>query len=253
MAKELQKIKPKQIVTSFFMAPKALKIIVTNWDIGKLVVFPVILGTAVYGLIFYALYHHAYQWIEKWLPAQEGIGFILYYFVWFFFILIVLLIAAVAYGTFGRLIIAPFSDIISHRTEKYLGLHLNEDYTWKDSLRDIPRQLRVEVLKLLFSLVFFVFLFILTSIPPLAPVGFLASLFGFWILAFEYVDYPLERRKMSFSQRLRWGMGSFLPLTSFGVLLTGMMGIPILGILGLPVGVVGGTLLYHHLESDIKI
>jgi CysZ protein len=62
-----------------------------------------------------------------------------------------------------------------------------------------------------------------------------------WMLAWDFVDYPLTMRDLGLGARLAWVGRHFLAFTTFGVLWTLLAVVPGLVLLLLPMGVAGAT------------
>ncbi|HEX5272044.1 MAG TPA: EI24 domain-containing protein [Gemmataceae bacterium] len=78
--------------------------------------------------------------------------------------------------------------------------------------------------------------------PPAAVVTIpLKILVCGWMLAWDFVDYPLTMRDLGLRARLRWVVRNFPAFTVFGVLWALLVVVPGLVLLLLPMGVAGAT------------
>lgn len=81
-------------------------------------------------------------------------------------------------------------------------------------------------------------------VPPAAavtvPLGFLG---GAWLLAWNFVDYPLGLRGVGVRGRLRWVGAHFEAFTAFGLAWATLLLVPGVFLLVLPMGVAGATRL----------
>jgi CysZ protein len=211
------------------------------------VFFPIITG------FLYVLIHQFSGLVTRWLPQDGGAWYTtpLSYLLITLSIVAGILASAFAYTALGRLFIVPFGEIICARTETVLNIHDAPELTWSQSLRDLPRLFKVELLKLMFALLILGTTMFFSLVAP--PIAVALTPLNCWFIAFESVDYVHERRRHAFSARLKWAVQRWIPLTCFGVLLLFLTGIPIVGIMVLPAGVVGGTLLYHYLEKGVRV
>jgi CysZ protein len=62
-----------------------------------------------------------------------------------------------------------------------------------------------------------------------------------WMLAWDFIDYPLTMRELGLRARIDWVGRHFLAFTTFGVLWAGLVVVPGLVLLLLPMGVAGAT------------
>ena len=94
----------------------------------------------------------------------------------------------------------------------------------------------VPVLAVLFTINFF--------FPPAAVVTVpLKFLVCGWMLAWDFIDYPLSLRGLGVIARVRWSVQHFEEFTVFGVLWALLLIVPGLFFLILPMGVAGATRL----------
>lgn len=112
---------------------------------------------------------------------------------------------------------------------------------WSGLASGIARELR----KLLYYLPRLLLIFLLTLIPllnALAPV--LWFVFGAWILAVQFCDYPLENRGRPFRDTVALLKHQRLAALGFGACATVALAIPLVNFLLIPAAVAGGTLLW---------
>ena len=80
-----------------------------------------------------------------------------------------------------------------------------------------------------------------------APLQFIV---GGWLLAWNFLDYPLSLRGLGVIARLRWSIHHFEEFTVFGVLWAVLLFVPGLFFLILPMGVAGATRLVVMTEQE---
>jgi CysZ protein len=112
--------------------------------------------------------------------------------------------------------------------------------------RDLWRAVVFELKKLLLVAVVGLGLLLLNLVPVagqiLATAGGIAL--GATIACLDFLDYPLERRLLTFRAKLRV-IRRHLPLTAgFGLAALGLVSIPVLNLLAIPLCVAAGTLLF---------
>lgn len=158
-----------------------------------------------------------------------------------------LLVVSVYLFTFGaNLIAAPFNGLLSERVERHLlGQPPAHDTAWSEFFRNLPRTITGELRKWAYVLMWLVPLLLLQWIPPFSFVApLLLFVFGAWVLAIEYVDYPMGNRGHDFSAvrtRLRAHRGIALGFGTATALLTL---VPIVNLVAMPIAVAGATALY---------
>jgi CysZ protein len=114
------------------------------------------------------------------------------------------------------------------------------------ALRDLGRAVAFELKKLLLVLVIGVLLLLLNLIPGagtiLATAGGIAL--GATIACLDFFDYPLERRLLSFRQKLGMVRRALPASAGFGLVCLALVSIPFVNLLAIPLCVVAGTLFF---------
>jgi len=159
-----------------------------------------------------------------------------------------ILIGAWLFGFLAVLIASPFLGALSLALERTAFGSAPESTTavWTDIGASLVRETR----KLLYYLPRLLVVFLVTLIPVInlaAPVIWL--LFGAWILAVQFADYPTENRQRPFAETLTRLRANRAAALAFGACATGALAIPFLNFLLIPAAVAGGTLLWHELED----
>lgn len=152
---------------------------------------------------------------------------------------------ALSYSAFAFLVAGPFYEYLSGAAEKQLtGRVTEEGFSVRGLLGDLAHAAVFAVFLLAAGLVAFL---VGIVVPPFTTV--LAACGSAYLLALEYMDYPMTRRRMRLRAKLDWAGRHRWEMVGLGLpVLLGMM-VPLLGPLLLPVGVVGGTILFVETEG----
>ena len=114
------------------------------------------------------------------------------------------------------------------------------------SLRDIQRAIAFELRKLQILLSVGLPLLLLNFLPGAGSI--LSSLggvaLGATIVCLDFLDTPLERRRRPFREKLEIIWASFPASGSFGLVCLGLVSIPLLNLLAIPLCVTAGTLFF---------
>jgi len=113
-------------------------------------------------------------------------------------------------------------------------------------VRDLLRAVGFELQKLALVALVGIGLLLLNLIPAagqiLATLG--GIMLGATVACLDFMDYPLERRLLSFRQKLGL-IRRYLPATAgFGLICLGLVSIPFLNLLAIPLCVAAGTLFF---------
>lgn len=146
----------------------------------------------------------------------------------------------------ANIIGAPFNGLLAERVEAHLtGQPPGQEPTLLFLLKSVPKTLWSEISKLIYLSLWLIPLIIAHFIPGLnvlAPL--LLFLFGAWMFALEYVDYPMGnhgngfravKRKLKSHRRIALGFGLVVAIASI---------IPLVNLVVMPVAVAGATALY---------
>ena len=182
------------------------------------------------------------QSLASWLPSWLAW---LHWLLWPLFILAMLVVVFYTFSVVANVIAAPFNGLLAERVKKIAyptsAPPPRAGVDWKELVLSPLTELN----KLLYFIGWAIPLLVVSFIPVINVVApLLWVLFGAWMLALEYSDYPLGNRGLSFRDqrrllRKRW------PLTlSFGGMTLLLTLIPVLNFLAMPSAVIGATLMW---------
>lgn len=181
-----------------------------------------------------------------WLSAQWGWLEWLAWLLWPLFVVIALTVMFVCFSTVANLIASPFNGFLAAAVEEALA------GTSPRAAGASGRTLALEIRDALFAegrkFLYFgvralplLLLFFIPLVQLAAP--FVWILFGAWMLALEYLDYPLGNRGMLFPE-VRKIIAARKSLTlGFGLGVLVLTLIPVLNFVAMPVAVAGATRL----------
>ena len=179
------------------------------------------------------------QYLPNWLAWLEFI-------LWPLIIIASLLVVFFTFTLVANIIGGPFNGVLSEKIEEHLTQQkINSNESYLDLLHDTGMGISNEVRKLFYIAVRVIPLLILFLIPGLnliAPI--LWIIFGAWMLAIEYLDYPMGNHKMSFKQQIVLLKNNRFLCLGFGLVLLFMTITPILNFFSMPVGVAAATSLW---------
>ncbi|WP_413723382.1 sulfate transporter CysZ [Sodalis sp. RH24] len=214
--------------------------------IKRYVVLPLIMNIVLLGGAFWWLYTRLNIWIPRLMehiPAwMQWLGYLL----WPLCVLAVLLIFSYFFSTVANWIAAPFCGLLAEQLEARLTGHTLPDSGVMAMVRDTPRILHREWLKLAYYLPRALALLLLHLIPAfgqtVAPV--LWFLFGAWMMAIQYSDYPFDNHKVPFIAMRRALARHKAQNLQFGALVYICTVIPLLNLVIMPVAVCGATAMW---------
>lgn len=221
----------------------------------KLVLSPglrlfVLLPLAVNTLLFIGLIVLALQqfggWVDSFMPNLPSWLSFLEYLIWPLFVLLVLVIMFFTFTLLANIIAAPFNGFLAEKAEVVLrGRDDFPPFSWAELSAMVPRTIGRELRKLGYFLPRAIPLLILSFVPVLNLVAApLWILFGVWMMAVQYIDYPADNNKLGWNEMLAWLREKRWQSLGFGGATYLALMIPFLNILVMPAAVAGATLFW---------
>lgn len=241
---------------------RVLAVFGQNPRLWKYIAVPILLNLVV-GIIFYTgllffgwesldgLILRLSNWLDSliinlpaWLSFLKftivGLGFFLH----FLLVSLLLLITGFVFVQFGVFLGMPWYGQLSEQLEK---LRLGELPKVEGNLvQEVTRALLFEVKKLLLIISVGIGLLFLNFIPGVGTL--IASIAGIvlaaLIVCLDFLDAPLERRRLGFREKLGMIFRSLPASASFSLVCLGLVSIPLLNLLTIPLCVASGTLFF---------
>ncbi|MGB0721168.1 MAG: sulfate transporter CysZ [Gammaproteobacteria bacterium] len=218
----------------------------------RFVLIPLLINIVIFGglgwlayVLFADLMQDLTDYLPDWLDWLEWL-------LWPLAVAAFLLVVFYTFSLLANIIAAPFNSLLAEKTELLLtGQPLEDGSSLADVLKSVLPMIAAEIGKLMYFVVRAIPLLILSFIPVLnvaAPV--LWFLFSAWMLALEYMDYPMGNHNLLFKDirarvqtRRMTGLG-------FGAMTTLFTMIPVLNFIAMPTAVCGATALWVDRFKD---
>jgi CysZ protein len=160
--------------------------------------------------------------------------------------LVVLIVCYFLFTVFGGLITAPFNENISQITEEAIinKKPVSDLSFWKDAYISI----KAEIQKLIFYFAFLILILLINIIPVIGSIisAILGLIFLFYYNAFDFLDYPMTRKRMSFKLKLKTVSSGKMVTYGFGCIAFLLMFLPVVNVFLKPLLVVSGTAIYFE-------
>lgn len=220
------------------------------WGHGRLLplaVAPFLINLGLFALFFWLGYSRFGSWVRAWLPLGEGWWWeALYYLLAGLVALVLLVLQVYLFAVVGGVIASPFLEALTRRVEALAAPEAPSGWAEVGWLAEIMRVAGQALKRLALFAAVMLLLLALNLLPVVGSLLYavLALASACCFLALEFLDYPLDRRGLSFRQKLSYLRGLGLRGLSFGAAVCLMGMVPLVNLLLLPLAAVGGTLLY---------
>ena len=216
----------------------------------RFVLAPLAVNLVVFGALGWWAVATFGDWLGEWRVLERfgdvwGVGFVVGLVQLLFTVAIVFALAWL-FTLVANLVGAPFNGLLAERVEAHLtGEGASDDPGWLAMLRSTPRLLGSEVAKLVYLGVWLVPLLLLQFVPLLNLVApALLFLFGAWMFALEYLDYPMGNHGALFRDVRAAARTRRTTSLGFGIGVAALALVPIVNLVLMPVAVAGATALY---------
>ncbi|MFC3095465.1 sulfate transporter CysZ [Alteromonas sediminis] len=213
----------------------------------RFVFIPMTVNLILFGVAFSWLLANlgeSITWLMSFIPEwlgwfKEALAFVL----WPLAIISSLLLFAILFGTLANIFAAPFNGLLAEKVERHLTQQPLGDDGFMALLKDVPRMVKREIVKLIYYLPrALVCLFCLLFIPLIGQL--IWFLFGAWMMAVQYCDYPFDNHKIGFDDMRNQLKSERIRNVSFGMAVSICSFIPLLNLVVMPVAVCGATALF---------
>ncbi|MDF2866806.1 MAG: CysZ-type sulfate transporter [Gammaproteobacteria bacterium] len=175
--------------------------------------------------------------------------------LWILFLTVVILIATYTFTFFANLVAAPFNGLLAEQVERYLTHKIDSSPTSllglvKDAPRSVGRQLRY--LSYFLPRAFLILLiFLIPGGQIIAPP--LWFIFNGWTMALQYLDYPMDNHRVSFTVMQQQLKQQRLASLGFGITIVLFTMIPLVNLFVMPAAVAGATKLWLKNFNSAKL
>lgn len=210
----------------------------------------VLLPLSINLVLFIALITFAVQQFDLLLNAfmpslPDWLSF-LEFLLWPLFTLLVLVIMFFTFTMVANVLAAPFNGFLSEKVEGVVrGTDVSPPFYWSELLAMVPRTIGRELRKLAYFLPRALALLILSLIPGINLIATpLWVLFGVWMMAVQYIDYPADNHKLGWNEMLAWLRSKRWQSLGFGGMTYLVLLVPVVNLLAMPAAVAGATLFW---------
>ena len=188
---------------------------------------------------------------QKLLPqGGSWLSGIIELFIWVLIGLIVLVFGFFIFTLVVNFIGSPFNGLLSEKVERMLAPpELDSKPRKSHFFSDFILSIAGEIKK--YSVFLFIWLLLIAAaVTPVVnivtgpPAAILAPIFGAWMLALEYISYPMNNHNKHFTEVRRWLRKHRMLGLGFGSAVMIATLVPVLNLIVMPAAVAGATALW---------
>jgi CysZ protein len=213
---------------------------------------PVLVNVLVFGGLVWIGATGVSEVMQKLLPQGDNwwMSGIIGIIFWVLFGLLVVITIFFLFTLTVNLFGAPFNGLLSEKVERSLvPAEIRSKPRKSHFFTDFVRSISGEIRKYMVFLVIWLVLLIATFLPLInivtgPPAAVLTPIVGAWMMALEYVSYPMNNHNKYFNDVRRWLRKNRMLTLGFGAAVMVVTLIPIINLLIMPAAVAGATALW---------
>ncbi|MDY7559061.1 sulfate transporter CysZ [Pseudomonas sp. 10B1] len=219
------------------------------------VLLPLTINLLLFGGLIYLAMHQFGMWVDTFMPELPTWLSFLNYIIWPLFVILVILMVFFTFTLIANVIAAPFNGFLAEKVEVVLkGSDDFPTFSWGELIAMVPRTFSREMRKLGYFLPRAIGLLILSFIPVVNVIAApLWLLFGVWMMAIQYIDYPADNHKLGWNEMLVWLRQKRWQSMGFGGIVYLALLIPVVNVLMMPAAVAGATLFWVRESGHLAV
>jgi len=224
---------------------EGLKLVLSP-NLRMFVLLPLAINLLLFGGLIYFAGHEFSLWLDALMPTLPSWLSFLSYILWPLFVALLVLMVFFTFTLVANVIAAPFNGFLAEKVEVVVrGQDPFPAFSWGELVAMVPRTFGREMRKLGYFLPRAIGLFILSLIPVVNVIAApLWLVFGVWMMAIQYIDYPADNNKMSWQDMLAWLRQKRWQSMGIGGITYLALLIPGVNVLMMPAAVAGATLFW---------
>ena len=252
--------KPSRGIRGFFSGAtyplRALKVLMKNARLLQYVIFPILLNIFLGAIIYVSLVLPGFRFIDRldllaanlpeWLAFLSVVLPVVEVILQILLGIALLILTGILLLQFGVILGSPWYGKLSEELEKIrTGKEPTpEPFSPTAIVRDLWRAIMFEIKKLGLAITVGLVLLLCNFVPvigsAIAAVGGITL--GATIVCLDFFDAPLERRRLQFRRKLGIVFGNLPASATFGLVCLGLVSIPFVNLIGIPICVAAWTL-----------
>lgn len=221
--------------------------------IRRFVIIPLTINIILFSVAIYFLFGWFDNWMNTLLNSFPSWLDWMSWLLWPLFTVLILFTVFYTFTFVANLIAAPFNSILAEKTEAMIKGQPLSDIQSFPMWPTIKKSISSEIAKLVYILKWSVIILVISFIPVINIVApALWFVFGAWMLAMEYMDYPMSNHGHFFKEINKQVAADKSLSLGFGIGVFMFTSIPVVNFLAMPAAVTGATALWLRRETQAR-
>lgn len=226
---------------------KSFRIVKRTPGMARYFIIPFVINIAILTLIAVIAWTLIYQPLTDLVRGPAWYHKVLSFIIAPAAVIVIAAAVVLLYSIIGSVVTAPFNDLISEKVETVMtGARFEEPFRLRRFFGDIARMIGTVIGLVSIIVPVNILLLLLNLIPVVGNIAYaaLAFLTATYFTGLPFFDFPLDRRRLSFRQKLSVAWRYRRLVAGVGASFIAMTFIPIVGFLGLNIAAVAATTIF---------
>lgn len=233
----------------------AFRLLASDRTVRRLATIPFLINVVLFMVGVPIAIWQVLRLVDGWLGEWSGAGEIVAVVLKIVAVIAVVFASLLLFALIGSIVAGPFSGPLSEAVEKVERERRGLPPLPPESrgiLTDVRRGVLYAIGRLLVFILIYPFIFLVNFIPVVGPPlhAALAFLYAAFVLSVDFSDPILDRKLDTFRRKLRYILDRKPTYLGFGAGAFGLMFVPFLNLMMIPVCVVAATILYVEGEAE---
>ena len=238
----------------FSYSLRGLKLIIQP-GIRRFVAIPLSINITLFSAAIYFLFTKFDQWMNRFMPDfPDWLSWLesaINWFLWPLFATMIFFMVFYSFTFLANLVAAPFNSLLAEKVEAMLKSQPLDNSPSYPGWQTIKKSIASEIGKLSYLLKWSAIILIISFIPVVNIVApALWIIFGAWMLALEYLDYPMSNHNHYFKEINQQAISKRTLSLGFGSGVFVLTSIPVINFIAMPSSVAGATALWVEQEEN---
>ncbi len=224
--------------------------------IRRFIVIPLSINITLFTGAIYLLFSQFGIWLDYLMPDfpdwLSWLETLLNWILWPLFSVMIFFLVFYTFSFLMNIIASPFNSLLAEKVERHLAGQSIANDSLMPTFKAIGKALASETHKLIYLIKWSLVLLIISLIPAInLAAPFLWFVFGAWMLALNYMDYPMGNHQLFFKEIKQQAKANKPAVMGLGSGIFLLTSIPLINFIAMPVAVTAASILFvKQQEAD---